>query len=81
MKLDSFELHILSNSDIFSILGTKSTCSYISETSEYTSNLWQCISIITVIINKTGTYCSFPICILLDFDADIGNECEDFQLK
>ena len=46
-----FELIIPSNSNIFFIPKAKSTFSYISETNINISNLWQCVSMITGIIN------------------------------
>ena len=70
-----------SSSNKFLIPITRSTFSYISDTSVNISNLCFCIVIITGMTNNTTTYCPLPTWILVVVGVNLGNECKPLHLK
>ena len=60
---------------------TRSTFSYISDTSVKISNLCFWIVIITGMTNNTPTYCPLPTWILVVVEVNLGNECKLLHLK
>ena len=81
LKQPSCELKTLFNSNIILIPKPKSMFLCISDSNEYISNLYPCISTIISIMNKTLTNYPFPTWILFVLDANFGREWSDIQCK